>query len=106
VKLLDQVRAVIRKKHYSNRTEQAYVTWIERFILFHRKRHPKDMGAREILQTISHLATDQKVAASTQNQALNAIVFLYKHVLRIESDNFSYSMKFICLSRWKGNMLT
>ena len=66
--LLDQVRAVIRKKHYSNRTEQAYVTWIKRFILFHGKRHPKDMGEKEISQYISHLATDRKVAASIQNE--------------------------------------
>ena len=76
MKLLDQVRAVIRKKHYSIRTEQAYITGIKRFILFHGKRHPKDMGEKEISQYISYLATDQKVAASIQNQALNAIVFL------------------------------
>jgi len=60
VNLLDQVRAVIRKKHYSNRTEQACAMWIERFILFHGKCHPKDMGARKISQYISHLATDQR----------------------------------------------
>ena len=70
MKLLDQVRAVIRKKHYSIRTEQAYVAWTKRFTLFHGKRHPKDMGEEGISQYISHLATDQKVAASTQNQAL------------------------------------
>lgn len=88
MKLLDQVRGVIRKKHYSIRTEQAYVAWIKRFIIFHGKRHPKDMGEKEISQYISHLATDKQVAASTQNQALNAIVFLYKHVLRIELGDF------------------
>jgi site-specific recombinase XerD len=88
MKLLDQVRDVIRKKHYSIRTEQAYVGWIERYILFHNKRHPKDMGEMEISQYLSHLANEQKVAASTQNQALNAIVFLYKHVLKIELGDF------------------
>jgi hypothetical protein len=84
MRLLDQVREVIRKKHYSIRTEQAYVQWIRRFILFHDKRHPKSMGEKEISQYISHLATHLKVAASTQNQALNALVFLYKQVLQIE----------------------
>jgi integron integrase len=88
MKLLDQVRYVIRKKHYSIRTEQAYINWIKRYIFFHKKRHPKDMGEKEISQYLSHLAVDRKVAASTQNQALNAIVFLYKHVLRIELGNF------------------
>lgn len=84
MKLLDQVRDVIRKKHYSIRTEQAYVDWIRRYILFHKKRHPKDMGESEVAQFISFLATAKNVAASTQNQALNAIVFLYKQVLHIE----------------------
>ena len=83
MKLLDQVRDVIRKKHYSIRTEQAYVDWAKRYILFHKKHHPKDMGEKEIAQFISHLATDRRVASSTQNQALNAIVFLYKRVLNI-----------------------
>lgn len=86
--LLDQVRDVMRKKHYSIRTEQAYVEWTKRFILFHNKRHPKYMREKEVSQYLSHLATEQKVAASTQNQALNAIVFLYKHVLRIELGDF------------------
>jgi integron integrase len=90
MRLLDQVREVIRKKHYSIRTEQAYVQWIRRFILFHGKRHPKDMGEREISQYISDLATHGKVAASTQNQALNALVFLYKHVLRMELGDFGH----------------
>ena len=84
MKLLDQVRDSIRKRHYSIRTEDAYVNWIKRYILFHGKRHPKDMGEKEIASFISHLATGRKVAASTQNQALNAIVYLYKHVLRVE----------------------
>ena len=88
MKLLDQVRDVVRKKHYSIRTEQAYVSWIRKYILFHRKRHPKDMGEKEISQYLSYLASDQRVASSTQNQALNAIVFLYKHVLRIELGDF------------------
>jgi len=65
MKLLDQVRDVIRKRHYSIRTEQAYVDWIRRFIVFHGKRHPKDMGEAEISQYISHLASAQQVASST-----------------------------------------
>ena len=80
-KLLDQVRSAIRARHYSIRTEEAYVQWIKRFILFHNKRHPKDMGAPEINAFLSHLAVDNNVAASTQNQALCAILFLYKQVL-------------------------
>jgi len=90
MRLLDQVREVIRKKHYSIRTEQAYVQWIRRFILFHGKRHPKHMGEKEISQYISHLATHSRVAASTQNQALNALVFLYKHVLQKELGDFGH----------------
>lgn len=88
MKLLDQVRDIIRKKHYSIRTEDAYVEWIRRYILFHGKKHPKDMGEREISQYISHLASHKNVAASTQNQALCALVFLYKHVLKIELGDF------------------
>jgi len=68
MKLLDQVRDVVRKKHYSIRTEQAYVQWIRRFILFHNKRHPKDMGEIEISQYIPYLATYRKVASSPQNR--------------------------------------
>jgi len=90
MKLIDQVRHVIRKKHYSYRTEQAYVDWIKRYILFNNKRHPKEMGEKEISRFISHLAINRNVAASTQNQALNAIVFLYKHVLRIELGDFGH----------------
>ena len=88
MRLLDQVRLVIRKKHYSIRTEQAYVEWIRRFILYNGKKHPKDMGEKEISQFISHLATEKKVASSTQNQALNAIVFLYKQVLQKDLGSF------------------
>ncbi len=86
-KLLDQVRAAIRTRHYSMKTEEAYVHWIKRFILFHNKRHPKEMGEKEINQFITYLAVKEKVSASTQNQALCAIVFLYKHVLKIELGN-------------------
>lgn len=83
-KLLDQVRYAIRTKHYSIRTEEAYVQWIRRFILFHNKRHPKDMGAKEVGRFLSDLAVTRQVAASTQNQALSAILFLYQEVLRQE----------------------
>ena len=88
MRLLDQVRHVIRKKHYSICTEQAYTDWIKRFIIFHGKRHPKDMGEKEISEYISFLAVKRNVAASTQNQALNAIVFLYKQVLKRKLGNF------------------
>jgi len=81
-KLLDQVRAVLRLKHYSLRTEQSYVDWIKRFILFHNKRHPEAMGADEVREFLSHLATEGGVAASTQNQAFCAILFLYRDVLK------------------------
>jgi len=80
-KLLDRVRQVMRLKHYSYRTEQAYVDWIRRFILFHGKRHPQEMGAQEIEAFLTHLAVHENVAASTQNQALQAILFLYREVL-------------------------
>jgi len=82
-RLLDQVREIIRVKHYSIRTEQAYVQWIRRYILYHGKRHPRDMGAKEVSAFLSSLAITAKVAASTQNQALNAILFLYREVLKI-----------------------
>lgn len=78
MKLLDQVRAKIRTLHYSYRTEQTYVRWIVAFIRFHRLRHPNSMGGPEIEEFLTHLAVKRKVSASTQNQALNAIVFLYK----------------------------
>jgi integron integrase len=83
-RLLDQVRELIRIRHYSIRTEQAYLQWIRRFILFHRKRHPKDMGAGELTAFLSDLAIQRNVSASTQNQALNAILFLYRDVLKIQ----------------------
>ncbi|OQA19254.1 MAG: Tyrosine recombinase XerD [Chloroflexi bacterium ADurb.Bin360] len=81
-KLLDVVRDTLRLKHYSIRTEEAYVNWIRRFILFHGKRHPKDMGGAEIEAFLTHLAVEGHVAASTQNQALSALLFLYREVLR------------------------
>lgn len=80
-RLLDQVRDRLRTKHYSIRTEKSYVDWIRRFILFHNKRHPQEMGAAEVEQFLTHLAVVGKVAASTQNQALSAILFLYREVL-------------------------
>ena len=83
-KLLDQVRDVIRRKHYSIRTEQAYVDWIKRFIIYHDKRHPSDMAEEEVTEFLTHLARDRHVAPSTQNQALSALLFLYKEVLKHE----------------------
>ena len=85
-KLIDQVRSVIRVKHYSLRTEEAYWHWIKRFILFHKKRHPNEMGEPEVSAFLSHLAVDKRVAASTQNQALSALLFLYKDVLKTPLD--------------------
>jgi site-specific recombinase XerD len=85
-KLLDQVRDAIRLKHYSIRTEESYVTWIKRYILFHNKRHPNAMGSAEIEAFLTHLAVDQQVAASTQNQALSALLFWYRDVLKTPLD--------------------
>ncbi len=76
-KLLDQVHGVIRLKHYSYRTEETYVQWIRRYILFHNKRHPNEMGNPEIAAFLTHLAIEGQVSASTQNQAPSAILFLY-----------------------------
>lgn len=80
-KLLDQVRDAIRLKHYSYRTEQTYIGWIRRYIIFHDKQHPKDMGGAEVEAFLTHLAVVRTVSASTQNQALSALLFLYRHVL-------------------------
>lgn len=80
-RLLDRVRDAIRLKGYSVRTEEAYVGWIKRFILFHDKRHPQEMGYSDIKTFLLHLATEEGVAASTQNQALNGLLFLYREVL-------------------------
>lgn len=85
-KLLDQVREKIRVKHLSGRTEEAYVYWIRQFIFFHDKRHPLEMGIPEIEKFLSHLAMEKKVAASTQNQAFNALLFLYREVLGVVLD--------------------
>lgn len=80
-KLLEQVQDAIRAKHYSLRTEKTYLDWIRRFILYHNKRHPREMGVPEVQDFIVHLATKDNVSASTQNQALSAVTFLYRHVL-------------------------
>jgi integron integrase len=83
-RLLDQVRQVLRVRHYALSTEECYVQWISRFILFHHKRHPRDMSAAEVEQFLTHLAVDGHVSASTQNQAFHALRFLYKQVLEID----------------------
>jgi len=80
-KLLEQVSEALHLKHYAYRTEQTYVDWIKRYILFHKKRHPNEMGPEEIREFIAYLATERKVATSTQNQALSAILFLYRAVV-------------------------
>ena len=81
-KLLDQVRHRCRLRHLALSTEHAYVGWIRRFILFHHKRHPLEMGANEVSAFLTHLAVARRVAASTQNQALSALLFLYREVLQ------------------------
>jgi len=81
-RLLDQLRATIRAKHYSYRTEKTYVQWIRRFVLYHEKRHPAEMGEDEVREFLTHLAVKRRVAASSQNHALAAILFLYREVLR------------------------
>jgi integron integrase len=86
-KLLDQMREALQTQHYSIRTEDSYVDWARRFILFHNKRHPKEMGAPEVEAFLTHLAVERKVAASTQNQALSALLFLYREVLHQELDS-------------------
>jgi len=80
-KLLDKVRTELRSKHYSRKTETAYTNWIKRFIFFHNKRHPKDMGAEEIKSFVDNLVTNHHVSSATQNQALQGILFLYKNIL-------------------------
>ncbi len=85
-RLLDQVRDAIRVRHYSIRTEQSYLMWIKHFIIFNDKRHPRDMGENEIQSFLTYLAVRKNVAASTQNQALSAILFLYKNVLKADLD--------------------
>ena len=83
-RLLEQARDKIRAKHYSIRTEEAYLHWMRRYILFHSKRHPKEMGAKEMESFLSYQAVTKNVAASTQNQAKSALLFLYKEVLQID----------------------
>ncbi|HBK99945.1 MAG TPA: hypothetical protein DD001_22815 [Microcoleaceae bacterium UBA10368] len=90
-KLLDRYRDIIDLKHYSSRTGDTYIFWVKEFILFHNKRHPKEMGAPEINQFLTHLVTDKKISASSQNQALSAVLFLYRHVLHIGLDEASLS---------------
>ena len=82
-KLLEQVRNKIRLKHYSLRTEQVYLDWVKRYILFHGKRHPRDMSGVEVEQFLTHIAVKRNVSASTQNQAKSALLFLYRAVLVI-----------------------
>ena len=90
---LDSVRSALRVKHYSIRTERAYVGWIRRFILFHGKRHPEEMGEREVVEFLSHLAGSRRVAPGAQNQAFNALLFLYRHVLDRPLENLSGTVK-------------
>ena len=85
-RLLERVRAKARTRHYSPRTERAYVDWVRRFVHFHGRRHPSSMGEPEIAAFLTHLATERRVSASTQNQALAALLFLYRHVLGIRLD--------------------
>ena len=82
-RLLDRARARARARHYSRRTEDAYVAWIRRFIIFHGRQHPTDLNALDVSAFLTHLATERHVAASTQNQALAALLFLYQQVLQI-----------------------
>ena len=85
-RLLDQMREILRLHHYSIRTEEAYLEWVKRFILFHNKRHPSEMGEKEVSAFLTYLAVNKHVSASTQNQALSAILFLYKKVLNQKLD--------------------
>lgn len=92
-KLLEQVRSLIRLKHYSIRTEDTYISWIKRYIYFHNKRHPKDMGENEVKAFLTDLAVNRNVAASTQNQAFNALLFLYREVLKQDFGDFSDTVR-------------
>jgi integrase len=83
-RLLERVRDAIRRRHYSYRTEQTYLHWIKRYIWFHDKRHPSELGAAEVSAFLTHLARERDVAAATQNQALSALLFLYGEVLEIK----------------------
>jgi hypothetical protein len=79
--LLQVVRLTLRRRHYSFRTEQSYLHWIQRFVRFHNRRHPREMGAAEVTAFLNHLASERRGAAATQNQALSALLFLYRAVL-------------------------
>ncbi|HEY5656582.1 MAG TPA: integron integrase [Myxococcota bacterium] len=92
-RLLDQVRIALRVRHYSIRTEEAYVGWIRRFILFHERRHPNAMGAVEVVAFLSHLATAGQVSPATQNQALSALLFLYRVILRRELEDLDATVR-------------
>ena len=83
-RLLDQVHEAIRRRYYSRRTEEAYVHWVRRFIYFSGRRHPRELGETHVTAFLSHLAVDRNVAVATQNQALSALLFLYRHVLQLE----------------------
>lgn len=87
-KLLDQVRNAIRLKHYSIRTEQTYIEWIKRYIYFHNKKHPENMDEKHVTAFLTHLAVNRNVTSSTQNQAMCAILFLYRYVLKQDLGNF------------------
>ena len=88
---MDQARDIMRRKHYSPKTEQNYIYWMKRYIFFHHKRHPQDMGVQEIEALLTHLAVQERVAAATQNQAFNAILFLYRRVLGISLEDKNIS---------------
>jgi integron integrase len=90
-KLLDQARDIMRQKHYSRKTEQNYIHWLKRYIFFHHKRHPEGMDVKEIEEFLTHLAVKEKVSASTQNQAFNAILFLYRRVLGVSMEEKNIS---------------
>lgn len=92
-RLLDRLRVAVRRRHYSPRTERSYVGWVRRFILFHGKRHPRDMGESEVIAFLTHLAVAARVSATTQNQALAALVFLYRHVLERELEGLDEAVR-------------
>ena len=101
-KLLDRVRAAVRVRHYSRRTEEAYIMWIRRYILFHQKKHPSAMGGDEVNAFLTHLAVEQTVSASTQNQALSALLFLYRPcwTIRCPGLRTSFALRDRCVCRW------
>ncbi|MEP1554260.1 MAG: phage integrase N-terminal SAM-like domain-containing protein [Paraglaciecola sp.] len=88
---IESIRLILRTKRYSLKTEKAYLHWIRRFIYFNGKRHPKDMGELEVEQLLTHLAITLKVSPTTQNQALCAIIFMYRHVLEMDLTNMAFT---------------